>query len=302
MTDLDAALPTIGWIGTGVMGGSMADRLLDRGYPMVVYNRTRSKCDPMVQRRAILATDPADVACRSDVVISIVGMPEDVREIYLGPAGVLSASENDIRCRTLIDMTTSRPDLAVEIHAAAAARAIDAIDAPVSGGDVGARGGTLSIMVGGEADAIADVRPILEVLGRTIVHQGAAGSGQHTKMVNQILIAGTMMGMCEAIAYAERCGLNCDAVMQSVSGGAAGSWSLDNLAPRILQNDFEPGFFIEHFVKDLRIALDQADQMNLAMPTLALAKQFYAAAMAGGWSRRGTQALQLVYRKLHDTA
>lgn len=280
----------IGWIGAGVMGRSMCGHLLAAGYRVTLYSRTRARAEDLLQRGAAWADSPRAVAEQSDAVFSIVGFPSDVREVILGQQGALAG------CREgglLIDMTTSEPALAVEIHAAARRRGAQAIDAPVSGGDVGAREARLSIMIGGDDEAVACARPAFEKLGKTIVHQGPPGAGQHAKMVNQILIAAGMVGVCEALLYGFRAGLDLGRVLESVSTGAAGSWSLTNLAPRIIANNFDPGFFVEHFVKDMGIALAEARRMKLALPGLALAQQLYLALEAQGHGRAGTQALEL---------
>lgn len=278
----------IGWIGTGVMGASACRRLLGAGYALTVSNRTRAKAEPLLAEGATWADTPAAVAAESDVVCTMVGFPADVREVVLGGDGVLAGLAPG---GVVVDLTTSEPSLAVEVAAAAEARGALALDAPVSGGDVGARNGTLSIMVGGPADALEAVRPVLEVLGQTIVHQGGPGAGQHTKMVNQTLIAGTLVGVCEALVYARRAGLDPATVLQSVSSGAAGSWTLSNLAPRALAGDFAPGFFVDHFVKDLGIALREAKAMQVAVPAVALVEQLCVALQAAGHGRDGTQSL-----------
>jgi len=285
----------LGWIGLGVMGGSMCTHLLRAGYPLTVHTRTRAKAAPQIAAGAAWADSARSVALASDVVFTMVGFPSDVREVVLGEAGVLAGLRAG---GILVDMTTSEPALAVELAQAARARGAWAIDAPVSGGDVGAREARLSIMVGGHADALAVVRPALETLGRTIVHQGGPGTGQHTKMVNQTLIASNMVGVCEGLLYAQRAGLDPERVLASVSGGAAGSWSLANLAPRMLAGDFAPGFYVEHFVKDMEIALREAERMKLTLPGLALAKQLYERLAASGHARSGTQALVLALASL----
>jgi 3-hydroxyisobutyrate dehydrogenase len=285
----------LGWIGTGVMGGSMCRHLLERGFAMTVFNRSRAKADSLLERGARWATSPAEVAAASDIVFTIVGFPHDVRRVILDDDGVLSA------CRpgsVIVDMTTSEPSLAVEIACQAEARGAWAIDAPVSGGDVGAREARLSIMIGGAEDAVRAVMPCFEAMGKTIVHQGGPGAGQHTKLVNQTLIASNMVGVCEALLYAYRAGLNLESVLQSVSSGAAGSWSLSNLAPRIIANQFDPGFFVRHFVKDMGIALDEARRMQLALPGLSLANQLYVALQAQGHGDLGTHALELALARL----
>ena len=288
--------PRIGWIGTGVIGGSCAGRLLDAGYPVAVYTRTRAKAEPLLARGAQWSGNARELATLSDIVFSTVGYPDDVREIFFGDDGVLAAWRDaplgqDGARRVYVDMTTSSPELARKMSQASAAAGFDSLDAPVSGGDVGAKNGTLSIMVGGDETTLKRVEPILQNLGTNIRFSGESGSGQRTKMANQILIAGTMIGVCEALLYAYRAGLDLEGVLASVSTGAAGSWSLSNYAPRILRGDFKPGFYVEHFVKDMGIALDDARKMNLALPGLALVHQLYVALMAQGGARKGTQAL-----------
>ncbi|MEM7813135.1 MAG: NAD(P)-dependent oxidoreductase [Planctomycetota bacterium] len=283
-----AGTTRLGWIGTGVMGASMAGRLLDAGFGLTVFSRTRAKAEELVERGAVWADSPAAVAAASDVIFTMVGYPHDVRSTVLGPAGTLSSAAAGA---VHVDMTTSEPSLAVEIASAARDAGQWSLDAPVSGGDVGARNGTLSVMAGGDAAAFEAVRPCLEGLGGTIVLQGGPGAGQHTKMVNQTLIAGTMTGMCEALAYAEAAGLDATRVLESVGGGAAGSWSLTNLAPRILAGDFAPGFYVEHFVKDLGIALAEARRVGVVTPGLALTEQLYRSLERTGRGRDGTQAL-----------
>ncbi|HEY8526587.1 MAG TPA: NAD(P)-dependent oxidoreductase [Acidimicrobiales bacterium] len=278
----------VGWIGTGVMGASMAGHLLAQGYETTVTTRTPARADGLVAAGAAWADTPAEVAERSDIVFSMVGFPADVREVVLGPAGALSRARPGA---VLVDMTTSEPSLAVEIARAAAARGVHALDAPVSGGDVGARNGTLSIMVGGPPAVFEAVRPCFEAMGTTVVRQGDHGAGQHTKMVNQILVASTMVALTEGLLYAYRAGLDVEQVLASVANGAAGSWALSNLAPRIVAGDFAPGFFVDHLVKDLGIALAEARRARLALPGLALAEQLYVALQAQGRGRDGTQAL-----------
>lgn len=285
----------IGWIGTGVMGGSMCGHLLDAGFSATVHSRTRSKAEGLLERGAQWADSPREVAAQADVIFSIVGFPEDVRAVLLGGDGALAgAAEGAI----LVDMTTSEPSLAVEIAEAAADRGVAAIDAPVSGGDVGARNGTLSIMIGGDAAAVNSLRPCWEAMGDHYVHQGDPGAGQHTKMVNQVLIATNMIGVCEALLYGYRAGLDLPTVLESVGSGAAGSWSLSNLGPRIMENDFDPGFFVEHFIKDMGIALAESRRMGLSLPGLALAQQLYLSLQAQGHGRDGTQALELALARM----
>jgi 3-hydroxyisobutyrate dehydrogenase len=277
------------------MGASMCGHILQAGYPVTVTNRTRSKAEPLLERGARWADSPADVGRESDVVFTIVGYPSDVREVILGDEGILGPCPSGT---VLVDMTTSEPALAVEIAERAATKGVQAVDAPVSGGDVGAREARLSIMVGGDGSAVEAIMPQLRVLGKTIVHQGGPGAGQHTKMVNQILIATGMIGVCEALLYGYRAGLDLKTVLQSVASGAAGSWSLSNLGPRIIAGDFDPGFFVEHFIKDMGIALDEARRMGIALPGLALGHQLYVALQAQGHGRDGTQALELALASL----
>jgi 3-hydroxyisobutyrate dehydrogenase len=287
----------VGWIGTGVMGRWMCQHVMNKGYATMVYNRSRDKAAPLLDAGAAWADTPRAVAERSDVVFAIVGYPKDVREVFLGPQGALHGSKPGA---VLVDMTTSEPSLAREIYEAARAKGVASVDAPVSGGDVGAKNAALSIMVGGDAEAVEAVRPLLECLGQTVVHQGPAGAGQHTKMVNQVLIAGTMVGVCEALLYGHKASLNLETVLKSVSTGAAGSKALDVLAPRMLKGDFEPGFYVEHFIKDMGIALAEAERMRLALPGLALVKQLYEAVRALGHGRKGTQALLLALEHLSN--
>jgi 3-hydroxyisobutyrate dehydrogenase len=285
----------IGWIGLGVMGEPMCAHLVGAGFRATVHTRTREKARALLEDGAVWADAPAEVAARSDVLFTMLGYPADVREVVLGEGGALEALRSGA---LLVDFTTSEPSLAVEIEQAARARGVEALDAPVSGGDVGAREARLSIMVGGSPAAFASVRPALEVLGRVVVHQGGAGAGQHTKMVNQTLIASNMVGVCEALLYAHRAGLDLDRVLESVASGAAGSWSLANLAPRIVAGDFEPGFFVDHFVKDMGIALAEARRMKLELPGLALAKRLYETLQEQGLGRKGTQALALALARI----
>jgi 3-hydroxyisobutyrate dehydrogenase len=285
----------IGWIGTGVMGASMCGHLLARGFSATVYNRTRSKAERLLAQGAVWADSPREVAQHSDVVFTIVGFPRDVREVVLGPEGALAGSKPG---SILVDMTTSEPSLAIEIAAAAREKGVFSLDAPVSGGDVGAREARLSIMIGGDADAIEALHPCWEAMGKTFLRQGGPGAGQHTKLVNQTLIASNMVGVCEALLYGYRAGLDLNRVLESVASGAAGSWSLSNLGPRIIQNNFDPGFFAQHFIKDMGIALDEARRMGLVLPGLALAHQLYLAVAAQGHGRKGTHALQLALASL----
>jgi 3-hydroxyisobutyrate dehydrogenase len=285
----------IGWIGLGVMGRSMCGHLIDKGFRATVYTRTKSTADALVAKGAAWADSPKAVAEQSDVVFSIVGFPSDVREVLLGEDGALAGSKKG---DVLVDMTTSEPSLAVEIYEKAKARGVSSVDAPVSGGDVGAREARLSIMIGGDEDVVAALQPCWDAMGKTVVRQGGAGAGQHTKMVNQTLIAAGMIAVCEGLLYAYKAGLDLETVMQSVGSGAAGSWSLSNLGTRMIANNFDPGFFVEHFVKDMGIALAEARRMKLALPGLALAFQLYTGVIANGGARNGTHALMLTLAQL----
>jgi len=287
----------VGWIGTGVMGSSMVGHLIDAGFAATVFSRTKSKAEALLEKGAGWADSPRSVAEASDVVFSIVGFPSDVREVMLGAQGALAGAAAGA---ILVDMTTSDPSLAVEIYNAAKAKGVSSIDAPVSGGDVGAKNGALSIMIGGDEDVVEALQPCWDAMGKTIVYQGPSGSGQHTKMVNQTLIATNMIGVCEALLYGYRAGLDLPTVMKSVGSGAAGSWSLSNLGPRIMDNNFDPGFFVEHFIKDMGIALAEAKKMGLALPGLAMSHQLYVALQAQGHGRDGTHALQLALSRLSD--
>jgi 3-hydroxyisobutyrate dehydrogenase len=285
----------VGWIGTGVMGRWMCQHLMSKGFAATVYNRSKDKAQQLLDQGAAWGDTPKAVAERSDVVFAIVGFPRDVREVFLGTHGALAGSKAG---SILVDMTTSEPSLAREIYDAAKPKGVGSVDAPVSGGDVGAKEARLSIMVGGDADVVDAVKPLFECMGKTIVHQGGPGAGQHTKMVNQILIATNMIGVCEALLYGYKAGLDLNTVLQSVGGGAAASWSLNNLGPRIIQRNFEPGFFVEHFIKDMGVALDEAKRMGLCLPGLALANQLYLAVQAQGLGRKGTHALMVALERI----
>jgi 3-hydroxyisobutyrate dehydrogenase len=289
--------PQIGWIGTGVMGAPMCGHILDAGYPVRVYNRTKKKALDLVNRGAEWAESPKSLAEKSDIIFTIVGFPPDVREVYFGDEGILAGvKEGSIT----VDMTTTMPSLAEEIAAVEKEKGVSAVDAPVSGGDVGAKKGTLSIMIGGEEDAVERVRPLFELLGKNIVYEGPAGSGQHTKMCNQIVIAGTMIGVCESLLYGYKAGLDLETMLEAISGGAAGCWTLNNLAPRILQRNFDPGFFVNHFIKDMGIALDEAKRLGISLPGLALVHQLYLAVKAQGHGKLGTHALMLALEKMSN--
>jgi 3-hydroxyisobutyrate dehydrogenase len=290
----ESKLPVIGFVGLGIMGRSMAGHLLAAGHALHVYNRSRDKADELVAKGAIWQATPGDVAAQADVVITMVGYPRDVEDIYLGAGGIVARARAGA---ILIDMTTSSPALAVRIASEAAQRGIQSLDAPVSGGDVGARDAKLAIMVGGDAAAFDAALPVLKRMGTNIVLQGGPGTGQHTKMCNQIVIASTIMGVCEGIAYAKSAGLDADTVLKSIGGGAASGFQLNVLGARIIKGDFAPGFFMEHFIKDMSIALAEAGRMGLELPGLAQAKKLYDQLMAQGHGRSGTQALFKYYEK-----
>ncbi len=292
---VEAGKTRIGWIGTGVMGSSMCGHLINAGFAATVYSRTKQKADALVAKGARWAASPKEVAENSDIIFSIVGFPADVREVLLGAEGALAGSRAGC---VLVDMTTSQPSLAVEVYDAAKAKGVHSVDAPVSGGDIGARNAALSIMIGGDSEVVTALQPVWEAMGKTVVYQGGPGAGQHTKMVNQILIATGMIGVCEALLYGYRSGLDLTTVLKSVSSGAAGSWSLSNLGPRIIDNNFDPGFFVEHFIKDMGIALDESRRMGLSMPGLALAQQLYLAVRGQGFGRNGTHALLLALSQM----
>ncbi len=287
------AIKRIGFIGLGVMGASMASLLLGGGYELTVFNRTKEKAELLLAKGAKWAETPAEVAASSEVVITIVGYPKDVEDVYLGPNGILETKKGGY----VVDMTTSSPILAKRIFKEAKAKGIAALDAPVSGGDIGARNGQLVIMVGGERQAFNELKPIFELMGRTIRYFGEAGSGQYTKMVNQIAIASGMVGVAEAIAFAKKAGLNATDVIETISEGAAASWSLSNLGPRMVRGDTAPGFFIKHIIKDLKIALECAEEMHIEMPGLTLAKRLYDQLAARGMEDCGTQTLIQWYTK-----
>ncbi|MDZ4853768.1 MAG: NAD(P)-dependent oxidoreductase [Nitrospirota bacterium] len=285
----------IGWIGAGVMGSSMCGHLIAAGYRVTVHSRTRSKAQPLLDHGAQWAESPSAVAAESEVLFTMVGFPQDVRQVYFGTDGVFSGS----RAGTiLIDMTTTQSSLSRDIAAAASAKGLSAIDAPVSGGDVGAKNAALSIMAGGDATSVQAVMPLFELLGKKIVHQGGPGTGQQAKLCNQIVIAGTMVGVCESLLYGYKVGLDLNRMLDSIRGGAAACWTLDNLAPKILQRNFDPGFFVEHFIKDMGIALEEATRMGLVLPGLTLAHQLYQTVHRLGHGRSGTHALILALESL----
>ncbi|MCU6707196.1 NAD(P)-dependent oxidoreductase [Paenibacillus sp. J5C_2022] len=279
---------TIGFIGIGVMGTSMATHLHHAGYEVHLYTRTKAKAQPLLEKGMHWADSPSELAKQCQCIVTIVGYPRDVEEVYLGEDGLLNHASPGC---VLIDMTTSSPLLAKRIYKAAAEKGMHALDAPVSGGDVGARNAALSIMVGGDAEAFRQAEPILRLMGSNIIRQGEAGAGQHTKMVNQIAIASNMIGVCEALVYAKSAGLDPASVLKSIETGAAGSWSLQHLAPRIIAGRFEPGFFVKHFIKDMGIALQSAEEMAIRLPGLELARKLYGELADAGFGDEGTHAL-----------
>ncbi|MDQ0214831.1 3-hydroxyisobutyrate dehydrogenase [Oikeobacillus pervagus] len=279
---------TIGFIGTGVMGKSMAGHIQKAGYPLIVYNRTKSKAEELIQNGAIWAETPKQMVEQASIIFTIIGEPQDVEEVYFGENGLIPNGKGG---QILIDMTTSQPSLAKDIYIQAKEKGMFSLDAPVSGGDIGAENGTLAIMVGGDEDIFNKVHPLLSTFGDNIVYQGGAGAGQHTKMCNQIAICTNMIGICESILYAEKAGLDPESVLKSISSGAAGSWSLSNLAPRIIQKDYAPGFYIKHFIKDMKIALSEAEKLGIDLPGLTLAKEMYEKVAQKGEEYNGTQAL-----------
>jgi 3-hydroxyisobutyrate dehydrogenase len=283
----------VGFVGTGVMGTAMAGHLLDAGYSLRVHNRTASKAAALVERGAVWCSSPGEAAMGADVVITIVGYPADVEDVYLSPGGIVDSSSPGT---VLIDMTTSTPSLAMRIAREALEHDLVALDAPVSGGDVGARNAKLTIMVGGDRDAFDAVEPLLRVLGPDIVFQGGPGAGQHTKMANQIAIANNIVGVCEALVYAEAAGLDPRLMLKSIGAGSAGSWQLTNYAPRMLEGDFAPGFYVKHFIKDMRIAKAEAELRGTILPGLDLALEMFEELSRRGGDERGIHALYLLYR------
>jgi 3-hydroxyisobutyrate dehydrogenase len=294
-------LPTVGFVGTGIMGASMAGHLLAAGHPLHVFNRTRSKAEPLLAAGAVWCESPEEVAASAEIVITIVGMPTDVEEVYFGHdgnGGILAAATSG---SLLIDMTTSSPSLAERIAAAAFDRSLAAVDAPVSGGDVGARNGTLVIMAGGEEAAYERALPLFELIGKSVTRLGPAGAGQRCKLANQVAVAVGMVAWCEALAHAEAGGLDASLVQQVLAGGAAGSWAMTNLAPRALAGDFAPGFLVRHLVKDIRIARETADETGTELPGLTVAEQLYEMLAESGGGDLGTQGLLQLYRDADET-
>ena len=291
------AIKNIGWIGTGVMGSSMCTHIVKAGFNVFVYNRTKEKASDPINKGAAWVDSAGEMAEKSDIIFSIVGYPKDVEDTILGKNGVLENMRND---SIIVDMTTSSPVLAEKIYTKAKKKNVSALDAPVSGGDVGAVEGTLAIMVGGDFGAYKKALPFFRIMGKNIAYMGKAGNGQHTKMSNQILIAGTMTGVVESLLYAYKSGINLDEVIDVIGKGAAASWSINNLGRRIAKRDFKPGFFIKHFIKDMGIALEEAKRMKLSLPGLALANQFYLSAVSLGFENLGTQGLYKVFEKMNN--
>jgi 3-hydroxyisobutyrate dehydrogenase len=285
----------IGWVGVGVMGAPLCEHLLHAGFEMKVHTRTKAKAESLLQQGAQWVETLVEMTAETDVVCSMVGFPQDVRDIYLSREGLLA---NTRPGQVFVDFTTSEPSLAREIAQRAQEQHAFALDAPVSGGDVGAKQGTLSIMVGGDRSAFEALQPILSIFGKVLVHHGSAGSGQHAKLCNQITIAGTMIGVCEALLYAHQAGLDGEKLLESIRQGAAGCWTLDHLAPKMLQRDFAPGFFVEHFIKDMGIALVEANRMGLLLSGLTVVHKLYQAVQAQGYGRSGTHALLLALERL----
>ncbi|PAD34556.1 NAD(P)-dependent oxidoreductase [Terribacillus saccharophilus] len=284
----------IGFIGTGVMGKSMSRNLMQAGFELAVYTRTKAKAEELVEAGAVWHDTPASLAANVDAVITMVGYPSDVQEVYFGENGIIHHARPGTY---VIDMTTSKPALAEEIHSKAKDKGIFALDAPVSGGDIGAQNGKLAIMVGGDADAFQAALPVFEAMGENIILQGPAGFGQHTKLINQVTIASNMVGVCEAIAYAEHAGMDPSKVLQSITTGAAGSFSLSNLAPRMIKGDYDPGFYVKHFIKDMKLALEAANEMGMTTPGLELSLSLYERLAENGDEDLGTQALIKLFTK-----
>ncbi len=278
----------VGFIGLGVMGQSMAGHILDAGYELFVYNRTKSKADNLVESGAIWLDSPREVAEQADVVITIVGYPKDIEEVYYGEQGLFNGAHSD---SIFIDMTTSTPSLAIELAEKGKERGIGILDAPVTGGDVGAREGRLAVLVGGDEDVLEKARPVIESFAASITRFGESGAGQHAKVVNQIMVAGTMLGLTEMMAYAKQADLDLTELVDTIGAGAASNRSLENYGPRIIKKDYSPGFFVKHFVKDLKIALDEAEKMSLDLPMTQLAHKLYTQLAQDGHADEGTQAI-----------
>ena len=287
----------IGWIGTGIMGASMAGHLQAAGHELYIFNRTKDKAEPLLASGAHWCKSPAEVTDNAEIVFTMVALPIDVEEVYMGENGIFSTQG---ACRIVVDMTTSRPILAQTIARTAEERGMNSLDAPVSGGDIGARNAILAIMVGGNKEIFDTVLPLFQLMGQTISFMGGAGAGQHTKMCNQILVAGSMIGVCESLLYADKAGLDQQSVIDIIGKGAASCWSINNLGPRIVSGNFEPGFIVEHFIKDMGIALQEAEAVGLSLPGLALVHNLYLEVKAQGHGRLGTHALMLALKARNE--
>lgn len=285
-------MKNVAFIGTGVMGASIVKHLLNANYEVTVFNRTKEKANSLIDLGAKWADSPKEAAIDKDIIFTMVGFPSDVEEVYCGENGIFQTAKSG---SIVVDMTTSEPTLAKKLYDIAKEKGISSLDAPVTGGDIGAKNRTLSIMVGGDQDAFEKVKPVLSIFGSNVIYQGEAGSGQHTKMCNQILITTNMIGVCESIYYGIKAGLDIEKVFQSISAGAAGSWSYSNLGPRIIKGDLEPGFYIKHFLKDVKIILDEAEKMNLQLPGVELSRKLYNTLLEKGYGEKGTQALIKYY-------
>ncbi len=285
----------IGWIGTGIMGRPMCGHILSGGYRTSIYNRTKSKAEELINKGAVWCTSPEEAAKNSDIIFTILGYPEDVREVYFGKEGIFTSLKSGT---VLVDMTTTEPSLSIEIYNKAKDKGVYAVDAPVSGGDVGAINAKLSIMVGGDEEIVSSIIPLLKLLGHQIVYEGGPGAGQHTKVCNQITVGGVMTGICEALLYSYKAGLDPDTMIKTVCAGAASTWLMENLGPRIIDNDFKPGFFVEHFIKDLGIAIAECKRMNLDLPGLKLSMELYEKTRDLGYGKLGTQALFLALKEI----
>lgn len=285
----------IGWIGTGIMGRAMCSHVLNKGYEIFVFNRTKSKANDLINSGANWLDSPKEITSNSDIVFTIVGFPNDVKEVYFGEDGIFNGLSSN---KVLVDMTTTEPTLAKEIYVKAKQMSCSSLDAPVSGGDIGAQNGKLSIMIGGDKEVFKKLLPVLKLMGENIVYQGEAGSGQHTKMCNQIAVAANMIGVCENLLYCYKAGLDPYTMLKSVGSGAASSWLLNNLGPKIVDKDYDPGFFVEHFIKDMAIAVKESEQMGIDLPGLKLVKSLYERASEMGHGKLGTQALILALESL----
>ncbi len=287
----------IGWIGTGIMGRPMCGHVLSGGYRTSIYNRTKSKAEELINKGAVWCTSPEEVAKNSDIIFTILGYPEDVREVYFGKEGIFTSLKSGT---VLVDMTTTEPSLSIEIYNKAKDKGVYAVDAPVSGGDVGAINAKLSIMVGGDEEIVSSIIPLLKLMGHQIVYEGGPGAGQHTKVCNQITVGGVMTGICEALLYSYKAGLDPDTMIKTVCAGAASTWLMENLGPKIIDNDFKPGFFVEHFIKDLEIAIAECKRMNLDLPGLKLSMELYEKTRDLGYGKLGTQALFLALKEISE--